>query len=137
LLKTKNSPETAFGILGGSYNHLKGKFNYSDDQNNHSYQIYSSYETTDSYRDQAALERKFLFLKDRYTYLGNNQLQVMLMLTDLHYETPGGLTLQQMTDNPRQARPKTNATPGAADQQAGIYNKMIFAGVSNLLSFNE
>lgn len=137
LLRTGRSTSTSLGLSGGSYNHFKGKINHAEQQGNHFYQVYSSYQTTDSYRDQAALERKFLFLKDRFTYSDNNQFQAMLLLSDLHYETPGGLTLQQLTDNPRQARPGTPATPGAEEQQAGIYNKMIFAGVSNLLNLND
>ena len=40
-------------------------------------------------------------------------------------------------ENPRQSRPKTTTLPGAAEQRAGIYNKMIFAGLSNLYNFDE
>lgn len=137
LLRTAKSDKTNFSLAGGRYNHFKGAINHSKAQGNHFYQIYSSYQTTDSYRDQAALERKFLFLKDRFIYARNNQFHAMVLLSDLHYETPGGLTVQQMTANPRQARPKTPATPGAEEQQAGIYNKMIFAGVSNLLNLTD
>ena len=137
LLKTKNTAEKKFGISGGSFNHFKGKIHAAEHLRNHFLQIYTSYETTDSYREQAAFQRKFAFIKDSYHYSENNQLQALLLLSDLHYETPGGLTLAQMQENPRQARPKTAALPGAAEQQAGIYNKMIFAGLSNLFSFNE
>ena len=77
-----------------------------------------------------------MFLNDRYRYGKNNLLQALFLFSDLHYETPGGLTLSQMQENPRQSRPKTATLPGAAEQRAGIYNKMIFAGLSNLYNFD-
>lgn len=137
LLQTKNSEEKSFGISAGSFSHYKGKIRFAEQFKNHFLQVYTSYETTDSYRDHAALQRKFMFLNDRYRYGQNNQFHVLLLLSKLHYETPGGLTLAQMQENPRQARPKTATLPGAAEQQAGIYNKMIFAGLSNLINFTE
>jgi len=76
-------------------------------------------------------------MKDRFLYGRNNEIQALLLVSDLHYETPGGLTMAQMTENPRQARPKTPTLSGAIQQNAGIYNKMIFAGLSNVLNFNE
>ena len=137
LLKTKNSEEQNFGISAGSFSHYKGKLHFAKELKNHFLQVYTSYETTDSYRDHAALQRKFMFLNDRYRYGKNNLLQALFLFSDLHYETPGGLTLSQMQENPRQSRPKTTTLPGAAEQRAGIYNKMIFAGLSNLYNFNE
>lgn len=137
LLKTKNIGEKNLGILGGSYQRYKGKLHYSEKLNNHFFTIYSSFESSDSYRNQAALERKFLFLKDQFTYAKNNEVKTILFFSDLHYETPGGLTLDQLNENPRQSRPKTKTLRSAEDQNAGIYNKMIFAGVSHLLNFNE
>lgn len=137
LLKTQNTEEKSFGLSGGSYEHFKGKLNLAQNFKNHFLQLYTSYETTNSYRNQAALERKFIFLKDRISYSENNQVQFMLLLSDLHYETPGGLTLEQMNANRRQSRPKTNTLPSAETQNAGIYNKIIFAGISNLFNINK
>ncbi|TXF79577.1 TonB-dependent receptor [Chryseobacterium sp.] len=137
LLKTNSREIKSFGLSGGSYQHFKGKFHYAQNLNNHFFQAYSSYETTDSYRTQAALERKFIFLNDRFTYSEKSQMQMMLLFTDLHYETPGGLTFEQMKADPRQARPGTKTSPGAEEQRAGIYNKTVFTGLSNFFSFDE
>ncbi|MBW8360641.1 MAG: TonB-dependent receptor plug domain-containing protein [Kaistella sp.] len=137
LLKTNNREMKSFGLSGGSYEHFKGKFHYAENLKNHFFQAYSSYETTDSYRTQAALERKFVFLNDLFTYSENSQMQMMLLFTDLHYETPGGLTFEQMKADPRQARPGTRTLPSAEEQKAGIYNKTVFAGLSNFFSFDE
>ena len=137
LLKTNKKEIKRFGVSSGSYSHFKGKVHYAENLKNHFLQVYSSYETTDSYRKQSALERKFILLNHRFSYSENIQLQMLLLLSDLHYETPGGLTLAQMTENPRQARPKTATLPGAEDQNAGIFNKIIFAGLSHLFNFNK
>ncbi|WP_449401240.1 TonB-dependent receptor domain-containing protein [Chryseobacterium wanjuense] len=55
----------------------------------------------------------------------------MISYTDLDYETPGGLTLEQMQANRKQARPATVTLPGAKEQDAGIRNKMLLAGLSH------
>lgn len=55
----------------------------------------------------------------------------MLLFSDLDYETPGGLTFQQMQMNRKQARPATETVPGAKEQDAGIRNTMILAGISH------
>ncbi len=131
LLKTQETDQTRIGFGGGSYAHYKGLAAHSKKYGRHRLHVYSSYETTDSYRRNAALERGFLFLRDRYHY-GSNQMEAMVLLSDLHYQTPGGLTLEQMSKDPRQARPGTSTLPSAEEQQAGIYNKMVLAGISNL-----
>jgi len=137
LLKTDTPRQRKAGIQGGSYNHFKGALHITEPVRRHFLKAYTSYETSQSYREQAALERKFVFLKDRMSYGGANEVRAMLLVSDLSYETPGGLTFAQMNDNRKQARPGTAKLPGAVQQQAGIYNKMIFAGISNLIKINE
>ena len=53
LLSTKNSEEKSFGISAGSFSHYKGKIHFAEQFKNHFLQVYTSYETTDSYRDHA------------------------------------------------------------------------------------
>jgi iron complex outermembrane receptor protein len=53
------------------------------------------------------------------------------LLSDLGYNTPGGLTLAQQEANPRQSRPATPTLPSAMDQKAGIYNKTALLGISD------
>jgi iron complex outermembrane receptor protein len=56
---------------------------------------------------------------------------MLLLLSDLSYQTPGGLNLSQFNTNPRQSRPATPVTPSARDQRAGIFNKTAMLGISN------
>ncbi len=137
ILKTTKQTQQTASITGGSYERFSVNLNYVEEFGKHFLQAFGSYTTSDSYREQSALERKFLFLKHQYTYGEGNELKSMLWFSNLHYETPGGLTFEQMMSNPRQARPQSPATPSAVDQQAGIFNKMIFAGISNLYHFDK
>jgi iron complex outermembrane receptor protein len=58
-------------------------------------------------------------------------LNAFALYGDLGYRTPGGLTLLQMQQDPRQSRPATPTLPSAETQRAGIYNKTLFAGLSH------
>ena len=134
-LHTRTSDEMSFGISGTSFNGYKGKIRYADQVEKHKLQAYSSYQRTDSYRKQSALERQILFLKDRFRYSEKGEVGLLFLNSNLHYETPGGLTLAQMQADPRQARPKTAVLPGAQEQQAGIYNRMVLGGISHIYEF--
>lgn len=137
LLKTSDLETKTLGLNAGSYGLFKESLNYSKNFGKHFLQAFQSYHTTDSYREQSALNRKSFFLKDRWNYLENHQLNFMLLFTDLHYETPGGLTLAQMQAKRKQSRPATSALPGATEQNAGIYNKTILAGISHQFPLSE
>jgi iron complex outermembrane receptor protein len=56
-------------------------------------------------------------------------MEVTVLYTDLHYQTPGGLTEAQYLADPRQARPAAGAIPGATEQQAGVFNTTWFSGI--------
>jgi iron complex outermembrane receptor protein len=67
---------------------------------------------------------------------GKHRLLFAETYGDLHYETPGGLTLAQQTANPRQARPAAGMLPGAVEQQAAIRNKTIWLGAAYQYQIN-
>jgi iron complex outermembrane receptor protein len=69
----------------------------------------------------------------RWRYTTAGELSVLLFYSNLHYQTPGGLTLvPNGNQNPQQARScYGNVLPGATEQQAAVYNKTVFAGISN------
>jgi iron complex outermembrane recepter protein len=92
-----------------------------------------AFQQADGYRQHTALKRQFWQLSERLHYGKNNNLQLLAFFTDLHYQTPGGLTQAQYDADPRQARPAAGPNPGAVAQQAGIFNKTLFAGLSNEL----
>lgn len=131
LLQTKSSENLSASLSIGSYGTFNQSFNFSKQSGKHFFEVFQNYYRTDSYREQSAVERKLVFLKDNFRYSDKASLHAMLLLSDLNYETPGGLTLDQMRENRKQARPATAMLPGAKEQEAGIRNKMILAGVSH------
>ncbi|UZT99510.1 TonB-dependent receptor [Chryseobacterium fluminis] len=131
LLQTTASDHLSANLSIGSYGTFSQSFNFSKQVGKHFVEVFQNYYRTDSYREQSAVQRKQIFLKDHYQYSEKASLKAMLLYTDLDYETPGGLTLEQMQADRKQARPATAALPGAKEQDAGIRNKMILAGLSH------
>lgn len=131
LLKTSEAESISASLSAGSYGTFNESFQFSKQLKNHFLEVFQNYYRTDSYREQAAVERKQIFVKDQFKYSQTGTFKAMLLLTDLQYETPGGLTFEQMQADRKQARPATKTVPGAKEQNAGIQNKMILAGISN------
>ncbi|WP_223608008.1 TonB-dependent receptor [Chryseobacterium sp. OSA05B] len=135
LLKTKDSENLSAGLSIGSYGTFNESFNLSKQLRKHFVEIFQNHYQTDGYRQQSEMMRKQIFIKDHVQYSEKGWLRAMLMYTDLDYQTPGGLTLGQMQVDRKLARPATPALPGAVEQNAGIRNKMILAGLSNEYNF--
>lgn len=137
LLKTSDSEKTSANLSLGSYGTFNQSFDFSKQLGKHFIEIFQNYYQTDSYREQSKVVRKQVFLKDNFQYSERGTLKAMILYADLDYQTPGGLTLEQRQLNRKQARPATKTVPGAEDQDAGIRNKMILAGLSNEYRFNS
>ena len=131
LLKTRATENLSSNISLGSYGMFSQSFDFSKKSGKHFFQIFQNYYQTDSYREQSAVQRKQLFLKDNFQYAENANLKAMVLVSDLAYETPGGLTFEQMERDRKQARLATRTLPGALEQDAGIRNKMILGGLSH------
>lgn len=137
ILNSARKDDLSLDLSGGSNNLFSEKFNFSKKIGNHFLQIAQAHHQTDSYREQSAVRRDAFFIKDRWNYANDNTLNINLMYTDLHYETPGGLNKAQMDENRRQARLGTATLLSAVDQKAGIYNKTFLGGLSHLWNINE
>lgn len=131
LLKTRTSENLSSNVSVGSYGTFNQSLDFAKNSGKHYFQIFQNYYQTDSYREQSAVQRKQLFLKDHFQYSENANLKLMVLYSDLSYETPGGLTLEQMESDRKQARLATRTLPGALEQDAGIRNKMILGGISH------
>ena len=86
--------------------------------------FFISNEKIDGWRDQSGSAKKNItwlstFTKNKHTLKG------MVLFTNLMYQTPGGLTLAQMKQNPRSARQATATLPSAITQQTAVYNKTL------------
>jgi iron complex outermembrane receptor protein len=69
--------------------------------------------------------------------LKKQQFQFLLFYTDLYYQTPGGITLAQLQQNPKLSRQPAGTIPGAVQQHAAIYNKTIFGAVHHDAVLND
>ncbi|MBC7571434.1 MAG: TonB-dependent receptor plug domain-containing protein [Spirosoma sp.] len=86
---------------------------------------------SNGYRDNSGLVRDNLTLSGSVSVSEKQTLSVLGLYSDLHYQTPGGLTDAQFGANPQAARPATRTLPGSVQQQAGIYQKYGYLGLSH------
>lgn len=140
LIKTNPSnwqPGLSFDYSAGSFRlqNLNTNLRLGSDefQNTLNYLQLSS----DGYRDQSKLERK-VFTWDLHARLSEQgKLSAHVLWGDLFYQTPGALTRGEYNANPKAARPRTGTLPGAAENQAAIYQKLFWVGVSFHQKFSE
>src|SRR5690606_40964124 len=72
----------------------------------------------------------------RCRYNDHSTVKAFILITDLDYQTPGGLTEAQMIENQKMSRPQAGNNPSAIDQKAAIYNKTIFGGLVHETCFS-
>ncbi len=85
---------------------------------------------SDGYRSQSAMKRNAFNADMSFTIDAASVVNVIVLYSDLYYQTPGGLTELQYLSDPRQARPTSPSGPGAIEQKAAVYNQTLFSGVT-------
>lgn len=85
---------------------------------------------SDGYRDQSGSNRKIVNWDATYKWSERVQLHHMFLYGDLYYQTPGALTFEEFSDNPKGARPASGGFPSAIQAQAGIRQKTAMSGLS-------
>jgi iron complex outermembrane recepter protein len=129
--KTADSANAFYSVSAGSYKFFKPHFGLQVKifpRNLLSVDV--AYQTSDGFREHSAFQRKQFIVRDESRYKSGN-LKALFFISDLSYETPGGLTLDQFRVNARAARPNTQFTRGATEQKAGVFNRSFFGGISN------
>jgi iron complex outermembrane recepter protein len=91
-------------ITAGSFGLLRysGAVRYSDEKQKLSLN-YSSM-ASDGYREHSALKRKTFDLNYKNKISEKIKIGTSLLYSDLSYQIPGGITLQEFNENPKQAR---------------------------------
>ncbi|RBL90029.1 TonB-dependent receptor [Chitinophaga flava] len=117
------------GVQGGSYGLLHATAAYHQQLGNYGLQLFQGYQQADGYRQNTALRRSYSQIGQRWEYKPGYVLKMLGFYSDLGYRTPGGLTLAQLGQDSRAARPATNTLPGAVTQKAGIYNRTVQGGL--------
>lgn len=126
-----------FSFLGGSY----GLIRYSAQAKSHSsasnIRVQYAHQEADGYREQTKMARDVF--QAEANFLGNDHgsLSASVLYSDLLYQTPGALTKQQYDEDPRQARPAAGPNPGAVEQDATVFNKTFYSGLTYAYQWND
>jgi iron complex outermembrane receptor protein len=119
------------GLNSGSYGLFHENVALQNKSGNNQLNISQAYQTYGGYRQHSYMQRNYLQVADKLTLSKKDQLKFLGFYSDLGYETPGGLTFAQYQASPQLARLPTPAFPGAIQQKAAIYQKMLFGGLVN------
>ena len=118
-------------LTGGSYGLFRENVNLGKQWKNYQLNITQSYQRSDGYRDHSQMERKYFQLNQQWDYSHAANLKALIFYSDLHYDTPGALTQAQYELNPKLSRQAAGKNRSAIDQQAGIYSKTFYGGLTN------
>lgn len=127
----KSSPAAVLKLEAGSFGAFHEDVSLGNQWGKYQATLTQSYQRSDGYRDNSAMKRNFVQLVQQLNYAPQASLKALFFYSDLGYQTPGGLTAVQMELNPRMSRPAAGAIRSAIQQQAGIYSKTFYGGISN------
>lgn len=110
-------------------------FSWGQKENKNS--INYSHNQSDGYRDNTKMRRDNVNWSSQFSINEKQQIETHVLFTDMYYQTPGGLTLTEFNNNPKQARPAAGGFPSAQTAKATIYQKNFLAGITHHYSFSE
>ena len=126
-----DSTQVRLGLEGGAFGAFHQNANIAKQFNKYSVSFTQAYQRSDGYREHSNMQRKYFQLLQKLDYAPNASLKALVFFSDLNYNTPGGLTAAQYLENPKASRLATAFTKSAIEQQAGIFSKTIYGGISN------
>ena len=132
-----NKSSVEVSTLGGSFGLYGNGISVQTGKNNSAISLNYNHLQSDGYRDQSAVVRDNLSFIGSFSVSPKRTISVLALYSDLHYQTPGGLTEAQFKANPRASRPATATLPSSAVQQAGIYQKVGYLGFSHEYRWND
>ncbi len=116
---------------GGSFNLFQESIFAKQRFKKSTLSISQAYLRSNGYRVHSGMNRLYTQASYKWDYHPRASFQSLALYSDLYYQTPGGLAKAQHDADPRQARPATPVLPGAAQQNASVYNRTVFAGISH------
>ncbi len=124
-------------IAGGSFGTLQESVQYQKNTAAYSIRLLQNHNQSDGYRNQSRLRKDNIQLRIKFKESKKYSADFLLLLSDLNYQTPGGLNQAQLLANPRQSRPATPTLPSAQAQKAAIFNKTALVGFSNTVNISN
>jgi iron complex outermembrane receptor protein len=119
------------GVLGGSFGTFSNLHQYTYSGEKLSVMVGGAFSFSDGYRNHSKLESQKSNLSLSYKMSSNHSLSYSQLLSSVDYQTPGGLTLQQMSDARTASRPATATLPSSSAQKAGIIQHYQLHGLTH------
>jgi iron complex outermembrane receptor protein len=119
------------GLYAGSFGYRKLTGNVRFGGQNHRFALRYANQSVGGYRDHTRTNRSVAHVQGKVFASDKQTLSLHMLYSDLFYQTPGGLTLQQYIEDPTQARPASQAQNASLDQQ------YLFVGISQDYHFTE
>ena len=116
------------GFSTGSYGALRYNLDYLVKKLNSSFSFKYAEDHSDGYREQSFLKRRVLEISGKAKFDIPGQFLGSILLSDLSYGIPGGLTLDQFNNDPTQARPPSSVALGSVEADAGIDHQALLFG---------
>ncbi|ATP58900.1 TonB-dependent receptor [Pedobacter ginsengisoli] len=126
-----DSTSVALKLEGASFGGFHQNVLLQHQSGKYKLNVTQAYQQSDGYRDHSSMNRKYFQALQKWDYAKNANIKALIFYSDLHYNTPGGLTAAQYFQNPKLSRPAAGQTKSAIDQNAGIYSKTLYGGLSN------
>jgi iron complex outermembrane receptor protein len=136
-MRMRPYPDVRLGVMGGSYGLWQATGMVSVPAGPHNIVNTSvGFQGSHGYRDHTSMGRINGTLEWSH-FEENSTFDLVLFTGQVFYETPGGLTLTQFEEDPRQSRPATAVAPGAVEQNANIHNNTQYLAMSHQSDWNE
>ncbi|MBC5775868.1 TonB-dependent receptor [Pontibacter sp. KCTC 32443] len=126
--------ELQAGATIGSYGYQKYRAAASIGSAKSNVLVQYTHQQYDGYREQSALDRKVLLISPEFYISDKQTINSHIIYSDLYYELPGGLTLEQYNENPRQAR---GGEFGSVKQNASMNQESINIGLKQEYKFTD
>lgn len=104
---------------------------------NATYSFKYAHQESDGYREHTNFERDVIQLHGNFEMSDQREVSANFLYSDLQYQIPGGLNIDQFNENPRQARPGNQFVQGSVESDAGIDQKYLLIGVSHNYEWND
>jgi iron complex outermembrane recepter protein len=124
------------GLSTGSFGLFGEQAGWEYRSKNFTGSLQQSHQQADGYRNQSASRKDVVKWQAAWQFQ-KQQLDFLVFYTDIYYQTPGGITLSQMQQDPKLSRQPAGTIPGSAQQQASIYNKTFFGSVHHEVILND
>ena len=133
----KNENSVTLNTMGGSWGTFETNVTYRKGTDNTNSALSYAHMQSDGWRNHTNMRRDVVNYTGSFNVNNKQAINTNIFYGDLYYQTPGGLTTAQMNANPRQARPAGGPFKSAEQQQAALYVKTFYIGLSHAWQFNE